>query len=43
MFLNLSIPSTAQAKLTSVSQSLLTNVSSQLPASRLLQVSQLII
>ncbi|CAH8462515.1 unnamed protein product [Schistosoma turkestanicum] len=37
MFLNLSIPSTAQAKLTSVSQSLLTNVSSQLPASRLLQ------
>ncbi|CAH8466891.1 unnamed protein product [Heterobilharzia americana] len=37
MFLNLSIPSTAQAKLTSVSQSLLTNVSSQLPASRILQ------
>ncbi|KAF5404856.1 Phorbol ester/diacylglycerol-binding protein unc-13, partial [Paragonimus heterotremus] len=37
MFLNLTIPSTAQAKISSVSQSLLTNVSSQLPASRILQ------
>ncbi|KAG5454201.1 Protein unc-13 B, partial [Clonorchis sinensis] len=37
LFLNLSIPSTAQAKISSVSQSLLTNVSSQLPASRILQ------
>ncbi|KER25404.1 LOW QUALITY PROTEIN: hypothetical protein T265_14218, partial [Opisthorchis viverrini] len=37
LFLNLTIPSTAQAKISSVSQSLLTNVSSQLPASRILQ------
>nr|QQY02551.1 protein unc-13 homolog A 1 [Cryptocotyle lingua] len=37
LFLNLSIPSTAQAKISSVSQSLLTNVSSQLPASGILR------
>ncbi|TPP62292.1 Phorbol ester/diacylglycerol-binding protein unc-13 [Fasciola gigantica] len=37
LFLNLTIPSTAQAKISSVSQSLLTNVSSQLPASKILQ------
>ncbi|CDS43082.1 C2 calcium dependent membrane targeting [Echinococcus multilocularis] len=37
LFLNLSIPSNATAKLTSVSQTLLSNVSSQLPNSKLLQ------
>lgn len=39
LFLNLSIPSNATAKLTSVSQTLLSNVSSQLPNNKLLQVS----
>ncbi|VDN98498.1 unnamed protein product [Rodentolepis nana] len=37
LFLNLSIPSNATAKLTSVSQTLLSNVSSQLPNNKLLQ------
>ncbi|CAH8442318.1 unnamed protein product [Dicrocoelium dendriticum] len=37
LFPNLTLSSTAQAKISSVSQSLLTNVSSQLPTSRLLQ------
>ncbi|KAM7538174.1 hypothetical protein Aperf_G00000064790 [Anoplocephala perfoliata] len=37
LFLNLSIPSTATAKLTSVSQTLLSNVSSQLPSNKLFQ------
>ena len=38
LFLNLSIPSNATAKLTSVSQTLLSNVSSTLPNNKLLQV-----
>ena len=40
LFLNLSIPSNATAKLTSVSQTLLSNVSSTLQNNKLLQVSR---